>query len=175
MEQPYPIKVIIGLGNPGLNYYYTRHSIGFRVVDELAKKYAGNWKTQGNAMYASIMINDRPVTLVKPQTFMNSSGQVIPFLQKQGIKPENVLVVHDELEHPFGKITFRMGGSHKGHNGLRSIIQLMGLDFLRLRWGIGRPEHKEDVPEYVLQDFKEPGAEVNQGIEKALSMIESLF
>src|SRR5579859_3214845 len=101
---PRDIKAIIGLGNPGLTYYKTRHSIGFQIIDELAKRYDGSWRVQGNAEIATIQIHDKPVILVKPQTFMNSSGEVVPALQKKGIKPENILVIHDELEHAFGKV-----------------------------------------------------------------------
>jgi peptidyl-tRNA hydrolase, PTH1 family len=177
MEQtiPHDIKVIIGLGNPGLNYYKTRHSIGFQIIDELAKRYDGSWRTQGNAEVATVQIHDKPVTLIKPQTFMNSSGEVIPALQKKGIKPENILVIHDELEHPFGKIAIRLGGSHRGHNGLRSIIQYIGPDFFRIRFGIGRPENREQVSDYVLEPFSEPYAELHELIQKAADMIEKLF
>ncbi len=172
---PTDIKVIIGLGNPGLTYSKTRHNIGFRVLDELAHRCNETWKTQGNMEATSIEINDRPVLLIKPQTTMNVSGQVIPSLQKKGIKPENILVVHDELELPFGKLAFRLGGSHKGHNGLRSLIEYMGPDFKRLRFGIGRPENREDVPDYVLASFNQPATEVQELIGKSVEMIETLF
>jgi len=122
-------------------------------------------------LVASVAFNEQPVLLIKPQTFMNSSGQVIPLLKKDGIKPENILVVHDELEHPFGKITMRVGGSHRGHNGLRSIIEAMGPDFARLRFGIGRPENREDVPDYVLQPFSEDAKLVEDTIQKAADMV----
>ena len=106
---------------------------------------------------------------------MNSSGKVIPSLLKQGIKAENLLVVHDELEKPFGKIEFRTGGSHRGHNGLRSIIEFCGADFMRLRFGIGRPESKEEVAQYVLSNFFEPTAELEKMIDKAVTMIEEVL
>lgn len=145
------IRAIIGLGNPGQRYYKTRHNIGFRVVDELT----GNidWQKNDLMEYTQIRYEDQSVYLIKPQTFMNSSGKVIPFLTKKGIKPEEILVVHDELEKPFGNLSVRLGGSAKGHNGLRSIIEHIGPNFWRLRFGIGRPEHKEAVGEYVLQPF----------------------
>lgn len=169
------IKVIIGLGNPGLNYYKTRHNIGFRVVDLLADRCGGTWQKRGNAEIAKIEMHDQPVVLIKPQTFMNSSGEVIAALQRDGVKPENILVVHDEMEHPFGKVTTRLGGSHRGHNGLRSIIERCGAEFGRLRVGIGRPERKEDVPEYVLKPFAEGENKVEEVIEKAVEMITDLF
>jgi PTH1 family peptidyl-tRNA hydrolase len=106
---------------------------------------------------------------------MNDSGKVIPSLSKQGIKAENILVVHDELEKPFGDLSIRMGGSAKGHNGLRSIIGVCGMDFPRLRFGIGRPAQREEVPDYVLSNFSENQAELEQRIEQAVQMIEELF
>jgi PTH1 family peptidyl-tRNA hydrolase len=102
---------------------------------------------------------------------MNNSGQVIPYLTKQGIKPENILVVHDELELPFGEIKIRAGGSAKGHNGLKSIIQAIGPEFHRLRFGIGRPENREEVPDYVLEPFAKDKSEVDKLIEKAVGAI----
>lgn len=167
------IKAIIGLGNPGPKYYKTRHSIGFRVLDELAQRHGGHWRADALAANAEIMIGDHKVILIKPQTFMNTSGKVIPALLKQGIKAENILVVHDELEKPFGALAFKIGGSHRGHNGLRSIIGVCGADFARLRFGIGRPENKDDVGDYVLEQFNEPQDKVEQCIIQAADMIEN--
>lgn len=147
------IKAIIGLGNPGNAYYRTRHSIGFRVVDALADTYHASWRTKDNAEIASITVDGHEVLLIKPQTFMNTSGKVIPSLTKKGIKPGEIMVVHDELEVPFGQIKMRVGGSHKGHNGLRSIIDACGPDFGRMRFGIERPADRERVPQYVLEHF----------------------
>ena len=123
---------------------------------------------------AEITLHNENVLLIKPQTFMNSSGKVIPFLLKRGIKAENILVVHDELEVTFGAIKFRMGGSHRGHNGLRSIIDACGAEFGRLRFGISRPEQKEMVGDYVLQNFSEDSAQVEQLIMQAVDEIEKL-
>lgn len=175
MESIKDIKVIVGLGNPGPQHDYQRHNIGFRVVDALAEKYAGSWKTKGNMDITTIMLNDHAMLLIKPLTFMNSSGQIIPQLQKQGIKPENTLVVHDELEIPFGHIKIKFGGSHRGHNGLRSIIAAAGDQFWRLRIGIGRPDNKEEVPDYVLQPFKEKKEDIDLVIAKAVQMIEEII
>lgn len=166
------INAVIGLGNPGRQYSHNRHNIGFRVVDALVDAHGGSWRTRENMETAEIVINGAKIIVIKPQTFMNSSGKVISFLTKQGIKPENILVVHDELELPFGSLKFKMGGSHKGHNGLRSIIEACGDQFARLRFGIGRPENKDDVPAYVLQNFNEPQEKVEQLIEQAIQMIE---
>lgn len=172
---PLTIKAIVGLGNPGPKYIHHRHNIGFRVLDELAQRHNGSWRTKDNADIAEITINDQRIILIKPLTFMNDSGKVIPALLKQGIKPENILVVHDEMEKPFGNLSIRMGGSAKGHNGLRSIIGVCGMDFPRLRFGIARPERKEDVSNHVLSNFSEPASELAHGIQSAADMIEMLF
>jgi PTH1 family peptidyl-tRNA hydrolase len=168
------IKAIIGLGNPGQKYSATRHNIGFKIVDALADKYHGRWQAKPDLEYAEISLNGKAVILIKPQTFMNSSGKVVPFLAKQGIKPEQIIVAHDELELPFGQIKMKLGGSAKGHNGLKSIIAACGDQFHRLRFGISRPENKEDVPDYVLKPFKESEADVARGIEQAIEMLEKL-
>lgn len=165
-------KIIIGLGNPGKQYHYNRHNIGFLVLDALAEKHNASWHKKGDYEYAEIEINGEKIILVKPQTFMNSSGKIIPGLLKQGIKAENLLVVHDELEKPFGVIQFRTGGSHRGHNGLRSIMQFCGPDFMRLRFGVGRPEKKEEVAQYVLSNFDTRSEELENLINNAVDMIE---
>jgi len=170
------IRAIIGLGNPGPKYYRTRHSIGFRILDELAQQYGGVWHEKDEMAYSNIIIGEEPVTLIKPQTFMNSSGKVIPGLLKRGIKAENILVVHDELELPFGSLRFKVGGSHRGHNGLRSIIDVCGKDFIRLRFGIGRPREGEvPIDQYVLAIFKEPQHEVEELISQAIAMLEEVL
>ncbi len=151
------IKAIIGLGNPGQKYYKNRHNIGFRILDRIAQDYDVSWNISGimNDSRISLSVNDivQPIILIKPQTFMNDSGKAISFLQKKGIKAENILVIHDELEKSFGKIILKLGGSARGHNGLRSIINVIGYDFWRFRFGIGRPENKSDVANYVLSNF----------------------
>jgi len=175
MEQHYDvknIKAIIGLGNPGSQYYRHRHSIGFRVLDELAQEYGATWRTAENMDYALIRVNDQEIFLIKPTTYMNSSGKVLPWLQKKGIKADQILVVHDELEKKFGEVLLKFGGSHKGHNGLKSIMNMIGADFWRLRFGIGRPEEREEVPNYVLTDFsKDQESQLPLLIAKAIGII----
>lgn len=172
---PLDIKAIIGLGNPGPHYYHTRHNIGFRVLDALAEKHHLSWQNKESMEIARWDLDGKTILLIKPQTFMNTSGKVIPALLKQGIKPENMLVVHDELEQPFGNLKIRIGGSARGHNGLKSIIAACGDQFARLRFGIGRPTFKEDVPNYVLEKFKESPEDLEQLMHKAVAMIEALF
>ena len=123
---------------------------------------------------AVIRVEGKPILLIKPQTFMNASGKVIPFLLKKGIKGENILVVHDELEMPFGKIKVKFGGSAKGHNGLRSIIDIIGKDFWRLSFGIDRPENREDVGQYVLSNFTEKTDDLEAGINQAVQTFQKL-
>ncbi|MEX0940348.1 MAG: aminoacyl-tRNA hydrolase [Candidatus Babeliales bacterium] len=169
------IKAIIGLGNPGEKHYNNRHNIGFRILDALAEAHTAYWQEKDNMLTAEVQHGNRKVILVKPQTFMNSSSKVLPFLLKKGIKPENILVVHDELELALGVIKIKFGGSAKGHNGLRSIIEVIGKEFYRLCFGIGRPKNKEEVSEYVLSNFQEDPAELEFQIGKAVTKIGELF
>jgi PTH1 family peptidyl-tRNA hydrolase len=149
------IRAIIGLGNPGNAYYKTRHSIGFRIVDVLVQRLEGAWQSNDLMEWCQCPLNtiDKKIYIIKPQTFMNNSGQVIPWLQKKGVKPEEILVIHDELEKKFGTITFCFGGGARGHNGIRSIMGMIGENFWRLRFGIGRPAEKSEVGHYVLTPF----------------------
>jgi peptidyl-tRNA hydrolase, PTH1 family len=167
-------RVIVGLGNPGNAYVLTRHNVGFRVVEALARKYDTHWQKRDAAEVASAVINGHNVLLVKPQSFMNNSGIIVPFLCKHS-KQDGWLVVHDELELPFGKIAFKISGSAKGHNGLRSLIAAGGDAFMRLRCGIGRPSLREDVPHYVLQEFSESQHEVESLIDRSIHAIEGLY
>lgn len=170
------IKIIIGLGNPEKRFETTRHNIGFCVVDALADRHDGSWSEQKNMLISEITINEYNLTLVKPLTYMNSSGAVMPYFTKKGIKAESVLVVHDELEKKFGTLSFKVGGSHRGHNGLRSLIQFIGPNFARLRFGIGRPQDKVDVGNYVLRNFlSAEQAELEHKIDQACEIIEGLF
>ncbi len=175
---PLPIKLpkaILGLGNPGPRFVRTRHNIGFMILDALAALYGSQWHRRHSEETAQIVLEGHKVLLVKPQTFMNNSGEVVPYLKKQGIGPDDILVVHDELEFPFGKLGCRSGGSARGHNGLKSLIQYLGTDqFARLRFGIGRPEDRERVPDYVLQNFEDP-QKTDQLIEEAIKMIQELY
>ncbi len=157
------IKAIIGLGNPGFKYYKNRHNIGFRILDKIAQDYSANWSVSDiqedatitltlNVSSDSIDKSLHKIILIKPQTFMNDSGRVLLALQKKGINSENILVIHDELEKDFGKVSLKFDGSARGHNGLRSIMSFAGSSFWRLRFGIGRPEDG-DVAKFVLSNF----------------------
>lgn len=166
------IRAIIGLGNPGSKYVKTRHNIGFRVLDELAVRLGALWHKTELMETATVNYNGSTLYLIKPLTFMNSSGQVLSSFLKKGIKPEEILVIHDELEKPFGSVNMRFGGSARGHNGLKSIIERVGFDFWRLRFGIGRPEDKSEVFNYVLAQFsREEEERIGQVIDQAISLI----
>jgi len=171
------IRAIIGLGNPGSRYALTRHSIGFLFVDALVNSFGVSWHAQKEMEVAELIIESgQKLWVIKPQTFMNDSGRVIPFLTKKGIKPEEILVVHDELEKKFGHIQIRFGGSHRGHNGLKSISEQIGFEFWRVRLGIDRPTSHEqgDVGSYVLSSFSlEEQAILSAFIEKAVIFVKS--
>lgn len=147
------IKLIIGLRNPGSAYEPTRHNAGGWFVEAFAESHKASFKTvkKLHAEVANIEIDNHPCMTILPLTFMNHSGlparEVSQFYR---IKPEEMLVVHDELDLPAGRIKLKTGGGHGGHNGLRDIINQLGADFHRLRVGIGHPGHKDQVLNYVL-------------------------
>lgn len=171
------ITTIVGLGNPGPRFELTRHNIGFLLLDMLADQYGGTWRSGPQCEWTEIFVprgdDQHKLRLVKPQTFMNTSGDVWPWLAKQGTKVDSLLIVHDELEKKFGHTMIRKGGSARGHNGLRSFIARCGADFWRLRLGIDRPENKSDVANYVLRPFTP--TEQNQLTEFLEKGIQSLL
>ncbi len=147
------MKVIFGLGNPGGQYVATRHNVGFWFVDRLAEKYGVAFKADKKfkAEIANIEYGGHKIWLVKPQTFMNRSGQTaVPFCHFYRIDASDVLVAYDDLDLPVGVARIKCSGGHGGHNGLRDIIPGLGKNFVRLRIGIGRPANKSDVTPWVL-------------------------
>lgn len=151
------MKLVIGLGNPGLKYAGTRHNIGYEVVEYLASApMVGSWKSRFQSQVAETKENNEPVLLIKPETFMNLSGravrQAVDFYK---ITPADLLVICDDLALPSGKLRLRATGSHGGQNGLRNIQESLGTpDYLRLRIGIGSPGEHQDAADYVLGRFK---------------------
>lgn len=148
--------LLVGLGNPGTKYANTRHNIGFRCVDELARLHGLSFdKQQSKALVASGTIAGKPVLLAKPQTFMNESGVAVRGLANfYKIPPEQVLVIFDDLDIPLGTLRIRKSGGTGGHNGMKSIVQHLGSnDFPRLRFGIDRPPGRMDPAAYVLRPF----------------------
>jgi PTH1 family peptidyl-tRNA hydrolase len=147
------MKMVVGLGNPGLQYERTRHNVGFHCVDKLASNLHWKWERQNRAMVASGMIGTEKVILVKPITFMNNSGEAVSdLLRWYKLQPKDLLVVCDDLDLPVGKIRLRASGSAGGHNGVDSIIHHLHTNqFPRLRIGIGRPAHqRQQTINYVL-------------------------
>lgn len=169
------IRAIIGLGNPGAQYTFTRHNIGFRIIDLVAETYDGIWSSRPKMELAEIVVNNKTIYLIKPTTYMNNSGEVIPFLLKKGIKPEEILVIHDEMEKKFGTVTLSQGTSHKGHNGLKSIMNFVSNTFHKLRCGVGRPQEGRDVGDYVLSTFTEDKKQLNDFEHAAASKIIELL
>lgn len=148
-----PIQLVVGLGNPGADYVLTRHNAGFWFVDALARAQGGSFsherKFSGEVCRLDIAGHD--VRLLKPDTFMNRSGQAVQALAAYlKLPPEAMLVAHDDLDLPVGTVRLKQGGGHGGHNGLRDIIDRLGENFVRLRFGIGRPQANEEVIDYVL-------------------------
>lgn len=150
--------LIVGLGNPGNEYAHTRHNAGFDTIDLLAEELRVNyWKNTGGALVGTgkVSLSDGSVTevlLAKPQSYMNlSGGPVLNLVKSNNLNPEEIVVIHDELDIPQGTIKVKKGGGHAGHNGLKSIIAKCGTrEFIRVRVGIGRPPGRMPVPDYVL-------------------------
>ncbi|MTT32987.1 aminoacyl-tRNA hydrolase [Terrilactibacillus sp. BCM23-1] len=169
------MKVIVGLGNIGSEFDHTRHNIGFEVIDYLANQYhLPLSKTKFNAMYGKGIIEGEECLLVKPLTYMNRSGEAVaPILKFFKVSVDDLIVVYDDLDLPIGKIRLRQKGSAGGHNGIKSIIShLQTQDFKRIKIGIGRPDGREKVVNYVLQRFsKEQMIEMSPAIERAAEAI----
>lgn len=148
------IRLIVGLGNPGPEYVFTRHNAGWLYLDALTRGQDISWQEKFNGAFGRMILASEQRHLLKPLTYMNRSGHsVSALMQYFQISGEEVLVVHDDLELPFGTFAFKFSGGLGGHNGLRSLnSQLGGPDFGRLRIGIGRPEHK-NITAYVLGPF----------------------
>jgi len=147
--------LFVGLGNPGRKYAGNRHNIGYMAVEAIASAHGfGPWRQKFQAELAEGRLGVQRVTLLKPQTFMNLSGQSVgEAMRYLKLAPAEIWVFHDELDLAPGKIRVKTGGGHAGHNGLRSLHQHVGPDYHRVRMGIGHPGQKEVVANYVLQDF----------------------
>lgn len=148
------IQLIVGLGNPGEKYLQTRHNAGFWFADEVAARFGGVFRQErrffGDA--CQLQAGSRSCRLLKPMVFMNRSGQAVAAMCNFfKLEPQQLLVVHDELDLPPGVVRFKQGGGHGGHNGLRDIHKAIGADYCRLRLGIGHPGHKSEVVDYVLK------------------------
>lgn len=154
------MKLFIGLGNPGAKYARNRHNIGYMAVDRIAAEHGfGPWRARFQGVVAEGSLGGEKVVLLKPETFMNLSGQSVGEAQRFfKLPPEDLVVFHDELDLAPGKLRVKQGGGHAGHNGLRSIHAHIGEAYGRVRLGIGHPGHKDAVAPYVLSDFAKADA-----------------
>ena len=169
--------LVVGLGNPGREYERNRHNVGAMVVDELARRHGGSWRSKFSARIAEIRLEGHKLALLEPETYMNESGRSVgaaaSFFK---VAPDAVLVVHDESDLELGRLQLRLGGGLAGHNGLRSIAKSLGTsDFLRLRVGVGRPERGDRRPlaDWVLADF-EPHENAGELVLRAADAVETL-
>lgn len=172
------MKIIVGLGNPGSEYAKTRHNVGFMLIDALAEHLnISLWKDKFNAQIAEGRIGIEKVILVKPQTYMNNSGEAVgPLMRWYKLEPEDVIVAHDDLDIPAGAVRIRKKGSSGGHNGIKSLIAHLGSEnFARVRLGIGRPLPGWTVVNHVLAPFPaEDKVEVDKAIKYLVPAVECI-
>jgi len=169
------MKLIVGLGNPGPTYQNNRHNIGFMVVDEILKN--SSFNNISSKKFLGELYKKNDLLLLKPTTFMNLSGKSVASVSSfYKIPLENILVIHDDIDLPYGALKIKRGGGHGGHNGLKSIDSFIGKEYNRLRLGVGKPVKKEMVPSYVLSDFNDKEQEVlDKFIEYAAQVALKFF
>ncbi|MFO0571534.1 MAG: aminoacyl-tRNA hydrolase [Polyangiaceae bacterium] len=172
--------LLVGLGNPGPRYESTRHNVGVRVVERVVEKHGGGpWRSRFAGRLASFSLAGESRLALCPETFMNESGRSVqPCAAFHKIEPEDILVVHDELDLPFGDLRLKRGGGDAGHRGLRSVSAALGTpDYVRLRVGIGRPppDFRGDVADFVLEAFAfQERAALDEVLDRCLDAIELL-
>lgn len=173
------MKLIVGLGNPGAEYARTKHNVGWMFVDALADKLGiAGWKDKEKGQVAEAYIGTEKVLLVKPMTYMNNSGECVgPLMRWFKLEPEDVLVVHDDMDIPAGTIRIRKKGSAGGHNGIKSLIAHLGSEkFGRVRIGVGRPQPGRDVISHVLNGFPpEEVPKIQEAIQYLLPAVECII
>jgi PTH1 family peptidyl-tRNA hydrolase len=174
-----PLKLIVGLGNPGAEYARTRHNAGFWLVDELARRHGGTFRHEGKhqAELARVRIGGEDIWLAKPMSFMNrSGGPVSSVLGFYKLAPRDMLVAHDEIDLPSGTVRLKESGGHGGHNGLRDLIAAQGGDFWRLRIGVGHPGVKKEVVDFVLtQAGKDEQRVIDETIVASADAVEEML
>jgi peptidyl-tRNA hydrolase, PTH1 family len=165
------MRLVVGLGNPGARYARNRHNVGFMAADAIGRHYGFSaWRSRFKGELAEGTIGGERRLLLKPQTFMNDSGDaVLAAMSFYKIRPEDIAVIHDEIDLRPGKLRVKRGGGTAGHNGLRSIDALIGPDFWRVRIGVGHPGVKELVQPYVLQNF--PAEELRLWVEPVIEAV----
>lgn len=168
------MHLIVGLGNIGSKYQNTRHNVGFLVIDEITKNLTTSNINKSN--FNSTLLKSGYNLFAKPSTYMNNSGIAVHAITEYyKIELENIIVIHDDLDLPFGSVKFKVGGGHGGHNGLKSLDTHIGKDYIRVRIGIGKPSDKSEVSNYVLSDFsKEELNKLEDIISHTIKAIESL-
>ena len=161
--------VVVGLGNPGRSYERTRHNTGYLVVEELARRHGGSWRRKKKSQVADVSLGPKNVTLLKPTTFMNNSGSALA-----GLRAETLILVHDDLDLDPGTVRVKVGGGAGGHNGLRSTIQNVGPDFVRVRIGVGRPPEgtRMTVTDFVLGRMDDA---VKDALPRAADAVEAIL
>ena len=171
--------LIVGLGNPEPEYSYTRHNMGFDVINIIAKKCEIDIsRTKFNGLYGSGIIKDEKVILLKPQTYMNLSGESVKEVAEfYNLKPEEIIVIYDDIDIEKGHIKIRKKGGAGSHNGMKSVVEeLQSTDFARIRVGIGQPEFKSDMINYVIGKVPQEEQEIlQQGVEKAAKAVEEIL
>ena len=169
--------LVAGLGNPGREYARTRHNVGWMVLDELARRHGGSWRSKFSGSLAEVRLGDARLALLKPETYMNESGRSVGAAARFfKVEPEQLLVVHDDVDLEPGRLQARDGGGLAGHNGLRSLAQHLGSqDFLRLRIGVGRPGRgdQRSVSDWVLSPFA-PEEDVEALVARAADAVEAV-
>lgn len=169
------MKLVVGLGNPGKQYESTKHNIGFMVIDAIANEVSHTpWREEQHAEVCAIAVDGEKVLLVKPQTFMNVSGESVgPLMRYYKISPEDVYCIYDDMDLPIGKLRIRPNGSSGGHNGIKSLISHIGTEhFPRFRVGIGRPLPQWTVIDHVLAPFPEEAKDaVEKGIKNTVKAV----
>jgi len=158
------MTLFVGLGNPGSQYESTRHNIGFMVIDKLVDDCAIKGlptRDISKTSFQGKLYRSASSLFLKPTTFMNLSGKSLQTVKNFfKVELDNIIVIHDDIDLPFGAVRFKKGGGHGGHNGLRSIDSYITKEYLRVRVGVGKPEHKSQVADYVLHDFSEDESKV---------------
>jgi PTH1 family peptidyl-tRNA hydrolase len=169
--------LVAGLGNPGREYERTRHNVGWMVVDELARRHEGSFRSKFAGQLAEVRDDERRLALLKPETYMNISGRSVGAASRFfKVDLGSLLVVHDDVDLEQGRLQARLGGGLAGHNGLRSIADALGTqEFLRLRIGVGRPARgdRRPVADYVLSPF-EPEIDLEELVSRAADAVEAI-
>jgi len=167
------MKLIVGLGNPGSEYETTRHNIGFMVIDELLRRNPS--QNVSKSSFNGDTYKSKTAIFLKPLTYMNLSGKSI-LKVKNFYKTKQTVVIHDDLDLPFGTLRFKLGGGHGGHNGLKSTDSVITKEYIRVRMGIGRPENKGEVASFVLSSFSQSEqACLQEWISKAADAVEEIL